>query len=238
MAFLLPPLNLILVGLAGLLLLKRRRRMGKWLLALSFAGLWILSTPIVGNALLDTLKPTPVALTGKEADAIVILGGGRNRHSLDYGGDTAGRYTLERARYGAWLGKRLRKPILVTGGAPDGGTSSEGAILAAMLREEYGLAVRWVEEGSRNTRENARESARLLERDGIRRIYLVTHAWHLKRAMPEFEAAGLRVVPAGTGYFLKSELTALHFMPQPKGLEHSYLALHEWIGLLWYRIRD
>ena len=237
-AFLLPPLNLLLLGGLGLWLLKRRRSLGKALIGLSLGGLWVLSTPIIADALLDSLKPDPVALTGKEADAIVILGGGRNQASLEYGGDTLNRFSLERLRYGAKLARELHKPVLVTGGAPDGGALSEGEILRAALQDEFGVGVKWVETRALNTRENARFSAALLTREGVRRIYLVTHAWHLKRAVPEFQAVGLEVVPAGTGHFLDSKTTPLDYLPSGKGLERSYFALHEWIGLAWYRIRN
>jgi uncharacterized SAM-binding protein YcdF (DUF218 family) len=236
-AFLLPPFNLLLLGVAGLWVIRRRRKLGRALIVTSLAGLWILSTPIIANALLDSLKPRPVILTGKEADAIVILGGGRNRGSLEYGGDTVNRFSLERVRYGAWLARRLHKPVMVIGGAPEGGRS-ESDILRGMLRNEYGLETSWIEETSRNTRENARNSAEILGKAGIRRIYLVTHAWHLKRAIPEFEAAGLQVVPAGTGNYLSKEHSPLDFLPDALALEKSQLAMHEWIGLLWYRIRD
>ncbi len=237
-AFLLLPLNLLLLGMVGLWLLRRRRRLGRLLIGTALGGLWLLSTPLIASALLDSLKPPPVALTGKEAEAIVILGGGRNRDSLEYGGDTLGRISLERVRYGVWLAKRLRKPIMVTGGAPDGGTASEGHLMRDMIRDEYGMATQWVEQASRNTRENARFSAEILAKAGIRRIYLVTHAWHMKRAMPEFEAAGLRVVPAGTGYTLSQPLTLLHLLPAADALQRSNLALHEWIGIVWYKIRN
>jgi len=237
-AFLLLPLNLLLMGAAGMFLLRRRRNLGRWLTGLALAGLWLLSTPIVADLLLDSLKPTPIPLTGKEAEAIVILGGGRNRDSLEYGGDTLGKNSLERVRYGVWLAKRLRKPIMVTGGAPDGGTGSEGNLMRNMIRDEYGMATQWVEQASRNTRENARFSAEILARDGIRRIYLVTHAWHMRRALPEFEAAGLRVVPAGTGYSLHQPLSPLHLLPAADALQRSNLALHEWIGIVWYKIRN
>lgn len=237
-AFLLPPLNLLLIGAAGFWLLKRRRKLGRALIGFSLAGVWLLSTPIISAVLLDSLKPAPVALTGREADAIVILGGGSNRNSLEFSGDTLNRFSLERARYGAWLAKRLHKPVLVTGGAPEGGALSEGEIMRATLLDEFGVATKWLEPYASNTRENARNSADILHKAGIRRIYLVTHAWHLRRAIPEFEAAGFKVVPAGTGYFMESDFSSLDFLPNGKALDKSYLAMHEWIGLLWYRIRN
>ncbi|OYY94525.1 MAG: hypothetical protein B7Y41_06745 [Hydrogenophilales bacterium 28-61-23] len=236
-AFLLPPLSLIILGLLGLGLLKRRRNLGQTLIASSLISIVLLSTPIVAGFLLDSLKPAPVAFTGKEADAIVILGGGRISDSVEFGGDTLGRFTLERVRYGAWLARKLHKPLLVTGGAPDGGIP-EGEMMRASLDREFGIKdVRWVEAASNNTRENARYSARLLKDSGIDRIYLVTHAWHLARAIPEFEALGLRVIPAGTGYSLSVPAIPLDFLPNAKALQDSTLATHEWIGLLWYRIR-
>jgi uncharacterized SAM-binding protein YcdF (DUF218 family) len=237
-AFLLPPACLVIVGLIGLGLLKRRRKLGRILIASSLISIWLLSTPVVASLLLDSLKPPPLAFTGKEADAIVILGGGRIRDSVEYGGDTLGRFTLERLRYGAWLAKRLHKPILVTGGAPDGGIA-EGVMMRASLEQEFAVKdVRWVETAASNTRENARFSAQLLKEAGIERIYLVSHAWHLARAQPEFESVGLHVVPAGTGYSLPKEINPLDYMPQAYALQESWLAAHEWIGLLWYRIRS
>ncbi len=237
-ALLLPPMPLLILGLIGLALLKRRRLLGKTLIAGSLAGIWLLSTPLVAGWLLDGLKPPPRELSGSEADAIVILGGGRIADSIEYGGDTLGRFSLERVRYGAWLAKKLDKPILVTGGAPDGGIP-EGEMMRASLEQEFAIKnVRWVENASSNTRENARLSAHLLAADGIERIYLVTHAWHLARAVPEFEAPGLRVIPAGTGYSLPETGNPLSYLPNARALHDSWLAMHEWIGLLWYRIRN
>lgn len=236
-AFLLPPLPLLILGLIGLGLLKRRRGPGKALLALSLISIWLLSTPFVATVLLDSLKPPPRSFSGDEAEAIVILGGGSMRDSVEYGGDTLGRFSLERVRYGAWLAKKLGKPILVTGGAPDGGIP-EGDMMRASLEQEFAIPnVRWVEDASINTRENARLSSPLLKQAGIERIYLVSHAWHLARAIPEFESLGFKVIPAGTGYTLPDTPNPLDFVPNARALYESWLATHEWIGLLWYRIR-
>lgn len=237
-AFLLPPLNLLLVGGAGLMLLRRRPRLGKGLLVCSLAMLWLLATPIVAGKFLDSLMPPPSVLTGKEADAIVILGGGRIKNSVEYDGDTTKTFTLERVRYGALLARKLRKPVLVTGGAPGGERISEGEIMRDVLQDEYRVPVRWVEGHSLNTRENARYSADILAKAGIKRVYLVTHAWHLARAVPEFEQAGLSVIPAGIGYRLYGDLELFDLIPSAPALLNSYLASHEWIGLLWYRLHN
>jgi uncharacterized SAM-binding protein YcdF (DUF218 family) len=236
-AFLLPPLNLIVLGGLGLYFLQRRRNLGKWLIALSLGGLTVLSLPIVSGALLDALMPPLVKFNGSEADAIVILGGGINPESLEYGGPAPGSHTLERLRYGAWLARKLGKPILVTGGHPAGG-EAEGRVMRDTLERDFGLKVRWVEDQSNNTRENGRFSSAILKQDGIRRIYLVSDAWHLTRAIPEFEREGLQVFAAGTGYAPYTGLHVLDFLPNAGALNTSSLALHEGIGILWYHIRN
>lgn len=234
-AFFLPPLNIVCLTLLGLALV--RWRIGRLLIGLGLVLLTFLSMPVLADRLLALLEPPFQPLSGKEAEAIVILGGGTYSDATEYGGDTVNAFTLERLRYGALLARRLEKPVLVTGGAPLGG-SSEGQIMRAVLENEFGVTPRWAEEQSLNTQENARYSARILLEAGVQRIYLVTHSWHLARAVPEFQQAGLTVVAAGTGYYRPGKVQAMDWLPQAKALLNSYYALHEGIGMVWYRIRN
>ncbi|MFN3595072.1 MAG: YdcF family protein [Thiobacillaceae bacterium] len=238
-AFLLPPLINLALGALGLWFMRQRRRerLGRWLIVVSGLMLWLLATPYLAGRLLDGLKPPLQTIRADAAEAIVILSGGAYRANLEYGGDTVGRLTLERLRYGAHLARRTGLPVLVTGGAPAGGTP-EARLMQAVLETEFGIPVRWVEERSHNTRENARYSAEILRAAGVRRILLVSHAWHLKRATPEFERAGLAVVPAGTGYAREEPPGLMEFIPSARALLDSHYALHEGIGLIWYRIRN
>lgn len=238
-AFLLPPLSILVLGGWGLWLMRQRRRqrLGRWLVLLSGLMLWLLSTPYLAGRLLDGLKPPPQAIRADTAEAIVILAGGAYRANLEYGGDTVGRLTLERLRYGAHLARRTALPVLVTGGDPAGGVP-EARLMQAVLETEFGVPVRWVEDRSHNTRENARYTAQILKAAGVRRILLVSHAWHLKRAIPEFERAGLAVVPAGIGYARALPPGVMDFIPSARALLDSHYALHEGIGLIWYRIRN
>lgn len=241
-ALLLPPLNLLLLAALGLWLQRRRRRagLGRGLVLFSLAGLLLLSLPYVSGTLLALTSTKPVVPEGHEAEAIVILGGGLKDKEPEYGGDTLGSYTIERVRYGAWLARRLGKPVLVSGGRVRDDMQTEAAVMRAALESEYGIPVRWVEERSTNTWENARYSAEILKRDGIRRIYLVSHAWHLRRALPQFRGQGLAVVPAGTDYPGPGGWPpgVTDFIPNGKSMQESYLAFHEGIGLIWYRIRN
>jgi len=239
-AALLPPLLLVILLAAGLVLLRRRPRLARLLILLVTVALYALSTPWVGGLLLKSLEISlpvrPAEL--KTADAIVVLGGGRRLDEAEYGGDTLNSFSLERLRYAAFLHRASGLPILVTGGKPDDGTLAEGRIMQQVLQSEYGMSPAWVEDASRTTWDNARLSAPLLEQAGVRCIALITHAWHLRRAAPLFEAQGLIVVPAGI-QFASTRVDALFdVLPIPNGLRDSSYALHEWLGILWYKLRS
>jgi len=235
---LLPPLSLVILLAAGLVLRRRRPRLAVSLILLSTAALYALSTPWVGGLLLNSLEigrpVTPDAL--KTADAIVVLGGGRRIGAAAYGGDTLNGLSLERLRYAVLLHRASGLPILVTGGKPGGGTLGEGRIMQRILQDEYGIPPKWVEDAALTTWDNARLSAPLLRKSGVRRIVLVTHAWHLRRSVPLFEAQGLGVVPAGIQFSRTRIDSVLDVLPTPAGLRDSVFALHEWLGILWYKL--
>jgi uncharacterized SAM-binding protein YcdF (DUF218 family) len=236
-AFLLPPLNLILIGAAGLLLIKRRPRLGKSLLALSLGLLMLLSTPLVSGYLISRLENSTPPATLRQADAIVVLGGGRQFAPVKADGETVSQATLERLRYAALLHRNTGKPILVSGGKPDGGRTAEGELMRQILENDFHTPVKWVEDRSDNTYENAAFSFDILKKDGIRDIYLITQAWHLPRSVITFERAGFRVIPAPAGMPQPGYRTPLDLLPNAYALGDSRTFLHEAIGMAWYRLR-
>ncbi len=237
---LLPPLSLVILLIAGLIAHRRRPRLAMLLILLSAVALYALSTPWIGGLLQKSLEiSTPVTPAQLQAvDAIVVLGGGRRLDAAEYGSDTLNGLSLERLRYAVFLHRRSGLPILVTGGKPGGGTLAEGRIMQHVLQSEYGTSPQWVEDASLTTWENAHLSARLLQQSGVRRIVLVTHAWHLRRAVPLFEAQGLSVMPAGIQFSSTQLDSILDVIPTPVGLRDSTFALHEWLGILWYKLRS
>lgn len=238
-AALLPPLLLVILLIAGLIVQRRRPRLARSLILLSATALYALSTPWVGGHLQKTLEiSTPVnPATLQTADAIVVLGGGRLLDAAEYGSDTLNGLSLERLRYAAHLHRASGLPMLVSGGKPSGGTLAEGRIMQHILNSEYGISPRWVEDASLTTWDNARLSAALLQADGAQRIVLVTHAWHLRRAVPLFEAQGFHVIPAGLQFSSTRIDSPFDLIPTPNGLRDSTFALHEWLGILWYKLR-
>lgn len=240
-AFLLPPLSLLIIGTLGILLWNRHPIMARRLLTASLGLLWLVSTPYFAEGALHLLEERTTALGAQPpaANAIVILGGGSYVHAPEYAGqDTISEATLTRLRYGAMLQRKTGKPILVTGGAPLGNRLSEAQQMRSSLEQDFQVAVRWTEDSSNNTLENARYSFQTLQRAGIRKIYLVTHAWHMPRSAETFRRAGFEVVEAPTAFTTRHRLDILAFLPRAEALRDCKIFVHEIIGLLWYRVRS
>jgi uncharacterized SAM-binding protein YcdF (DUF218 family) len=88
------------------------------------------------------------------------------------------------------------------------------------------------------THENAVESARLLRERGIRKVLLITDATHLWRAERCFLAQGIEVVPCGAYYrTIDFEWSEWKFLPNARAARNTSRVLHEWLGLIWYRLR-
>jgi len=235
---LLPPGCLLLLAAGGLLALRRSPRTGQTLLVLSVVLLYALSTRFVADQLLQALEaPAHDPLASPAGQAIVVLGAGTYFNAPEYGGDTVNAHGLVRLRYAAYLHRATTKPILITGGSPQGAAQAEAAHMAAALNRDFGVPVAWIEDQSRTTLENARYSRRLLGAAGIGTVYLVTHAWHMPRAVRAFESAGFTVIPAATGYATRFRLTILDFVPDAHALADSSRWFHEVIGMAWYRIQ-
>jgi uncharacterized SAM-binding protein YcdF (DUF218 family) len=223
----LPPAGPLILAIAGAWLLRRRPRLGGFLLAFGLASLWLLSLPIVADAVtrlaercppLDLSKPTG-------AQAIVILaGGGQRMFAPEFQGPEADYQLLERLSYGAYVARTTGVPVLVSG------TPNETTAMRVTLARDFGVSTRWIEGESRDTYENARFSAVLLRTTGIKRIILITSSTHLYRAAQEYREAGFDVVPAPAGVWAPREDRVFRWLPQPDPLLRSHLALYELIG--------
>ena len=231
----LPPGSLLLVAIGGAWLLGRHqagraRRLGVALLALGLGGLWLLSVPAVADLLLRAADRVPALDPAKVADAqaqaiVILAGGSANRAAPEYGNaPSAGDALLERLAYGAYLAHRTGLPVLVSG------DFAESDAMRTVLARDFGVTTRWTESRSRDTFQNAAYSAPLLKAAGVSRILLVTSASHAYRAMREFEAAGLSVVPAPVGIWTPQERSVRHFLPSLAGLRDSAEALYELVG--------
>lgn len=240
-ALLLPPLNLVLVCAAGLLLRRRWPRTGLALVTGALIALIVFSTPAGALLFVAPLeqRTAPIASardTG--AQAIVVLSGGRLENAPEYDGkDIPSLTALARLRYAAKLHRETGLPLLVTGGAPDGSAEAEAVGMARTLQDDFAVPVKWIEEKSDNTAESAAFSATILRQAGIRRILLVTDAMHMPRSQAIFGRTGLEIVAAPTILLSRASLKPLYFVPSGEGLRRTHYAIHEWIGIVWYSLR-
>ncbi len=238
-AFLLPPLNLLLILLAGILCYVKYPRLARRMVIAGFALLWLASTPFVAEGALHLIESAPLKQNAHGMQAIVILGGGTYFHAPEYEGqDTVSDGTLVRLRYGARLQRDLQLPVLVTGGKPLGNSTSEAQQMKNSLEQDFGVPVRWTEDESDNTFENARFSYQTLSQAGIKNIILITHAWHMPRSAAVFRQAGFEVIEAPTAFITRHRTDLMAFVPRADALRDSKIFMHEMIGLLWYQAKS
>lgn len=241
---LIPPVGLLTLALIGYVVKNWHPRLGRaisngtlliLLLMSTNVGAWLLLTP------LEDLEPPLTSTKGTGAQAIVVLSAGTLENNPEYGNKAIPDYiALARIRYAAKLYRDTGLPILVSGGLGDKARHLDAlaAGMAQALNDEFAIPVRWQEDQSKNTRENAEFSARLLKQDGIAHILLVTDAMHMRRAKFAFEQTGIKVTSAPTLFFSYSDLSVLSFLPSVEGLRRSQYATHEWLGLIWYRLSN
>lgn len=230
----LPPGAMLVVILLALL---RGGRAGRAVAAAAALALAICAMPAFDRALNAALERTiPDAAQGIVPAAIVVLSADYRDHAPEYGEAAVGPATLARLRHGAFLHRRTGLPILVSGGGtPPDRRPDMGEAMRLTLAREFSAPPRWVEGRSRNTYENAVESARILHAAGIDAVILVTHASHMPRAARVFAAAGLRVAPAPAGGIGAAPAPAARdFLPNASALFRTTEALHELLGLIWY----
>lgn len=239
--FLLPPILFLVTAVIGCALWHRHPRLGRNLAFASLALLWLASTAAFNGPLREALGwPAPADLReASGAQAIVVLGGGMYDEAPEYGAvATVNARTLERVRYAAWLSRKTRLPVLVSGGRPYKAPAAEAEVMKSVLENEFSTPVRWIEAESANTFENARASARILREAGIGKVFLVTHSFHMRRAVQAFAPTGIEVIAAPTGLDTVGPTTLVDFLPSPREFQTSYLVAHEFVGRVWYAIRE
>jgi uncharacterized SAM-binding protein YcdF (DUF218 family) len=247
-ALVMPPVPMLLLVLLGLALVRRRPRLGRSLAVAGVLATWVVCTPWAGQALQAALTQPPpplpteqiAALRRAPDTAILVLGAGRRTELLEYGQPDLTPLTLERLRYGWWLARQTGLPLGYSGGvghgARDGPTEAEA--VALVTTRDQGVPLRWAEQRSRDTNENARYSVAMLQADGITRLVLVTHGFHQRRALAAFQRAiassgrPLQLIAAPVGLRPLPTGALSDYLPGSQGLFDSSIALHEWLGRL------
>lgn len=247
-ALVLPPVPFLVLLLVGARLMLPRRGLGWLLIVLSVVGLWLAHCIGVGRFLEHTLVRVPPALSldriaalkadtaNKAQTAIIVLGGGLEQYAPEYGVSNLRWPSLERLRYGLWLSRETGIGVGFTGGAgwATGPSQPEAQAAARVAAQEFRLPLRWTEEHSRDTRENARLTLPMLQSTGIRHVLVVTHGVHMPRALRAFQEAarttGITIEAAPMGLAARAEAPMFDWLPTSNGHRRVTMALREWLA--------
>ena len=253
-ALVLPPIPFLLLMLLGARGLRQRRGSGSgsvwgWFLILfSTLGLWLTATEGVARwAQPLLLTKSPVLTKDRVADlklqakttrmAIVVLGSGAEKYAPEYFDANLTGPSLERLRYGLWLNRQTGIPVAFSGGAGWAAAEgpSEAEVAARIAAVDFKQPLKWIEIQSRDTAENAAMTVPVLQGAGVQKVLLVTHGWHMPRAMTSFKkvsGASMTIEAAPMGLARIDEVGPLDWMPSTHGFRRNRQVMHEWLGRL------
>ena len=183
---------------------------------------------------------TPTQLQTSRADAIWVLMAGSTGFNPELGGgERLSPLSLERIDQALALHRKTGLPIVISGGSVRGDTRPLAELAAEWLQDRAGVKPLAIDNTSRDTWENARDSAAVLAKNGLNRVLLVTHAYHMPRAVLSARAAGIDVVPAPFAFKhvapeLRPPMDFHDWLPNHNAMQDSYFVLHEMVGLVWY----
>jgi uncharacterized SAM-binding protein YcdF (DUF218 family) len=204
------------------------------------------SLPITSHVLLRGLEGRyPQVPIYEQVSAVVLLGGatvGKVPPRIYVEANNNSNRILHAARV---FKETYSSRLVLTGGLigfMSDDTIPEAYAMFELMNEIFNIdtADMILEYESRNTRENAKYTKMALEQAGFDTdIILVTNAYHMLRSVGIFKKAGFtRVIPAPAGYLENEKFTRkpLNWLPSPTCLVKSSIALHEYYGLVVYRI--
>ncbi len=233
-----PALTVLLTLLAWLAMKRGRVSTGRVLLASGLIFLYLLSLPFTSRLLSRSLETYPPLDTGQctaatKARAIVTLAYERDDDGREYGHPTSAGDEMERLRYAAHLYHCYHLPVFVVGGDALETGVKQADLMRHTLETYFHVPVTAGDGQSQHTWDNARYAWNLLQTHGIREILLVTHAWHMARAVRLFRDVGFTVQPAPTRFTSFSPISRgiYAWIPTPTALRHNKRLFHEVFGL-------
>ena len=214
--------------------------------------LYFLSTPYVADWLLTPLEaPYNTSFEKRAVDAVIVLGGGHTQGvaNLPLSSDA-----YKRMMWGLMVAKSNNLPLLFSGGGNQKEYLESDAFLDSLKEIKSYLDIQppsskslaskefslHVEDKSIDTYQNALFSKQAFQAVGISEptVYLVTSAYHMRRAVMLYEHFGFHVIPAATNFKINHRARDMwDYLPNAHAFYKSFIALHEYAGLLSLKIR-
>ena len=195
------------------------------------AALYLLCTSVMADYTMGQLESFYEPPEHPEGDVIIMLGGGAMPDSPDVDGIGAlCGSPANRLLTAVRLQRQLHVPILLSGGQVYSDSGPEAKIARRMLIS-LGVPEGMVLEETKsiNTTQNAKFSADIIREKGFRKPILVTSAFHMNRAVLNFEKQGIEVTPYPTDYQV-SHHPVFHYTklrPQTEALWCNVTVLQE-----------
>ncbi len=238
--FLMPlPIGVFFIVLALLLLYRNKVKKAQWMLTFSIIWLFLFSYPPFANTLLHHIESKHPTLhtTPEDIKYIYVLGGGHHTdESLPITSqvvDTSVVRLNEGIRLYRQLGNNAK--IIVSGyhGLYD---ITEHAVMQKKLAVSLGVDGNDIilHLGTRDTQEEAEAGKALL---GKKPFILVTSASHMTRALKFFKQEGLSPIPAPTNHRASTKHPNYTNFFSSKALMKSRLVFHEYLGLIWQKLK-
>jgi uncharacterized SAM-binding protein YcdF (DUF218 family) len=240
LTFLISPTVIIIIVVIMALVVKKHA-LRKKLLIISLGLLLFFSNPFIINRLLKTWEPQSSVDNKKIYDTGIILSGFMSRDkengSLSFG------ETVDRLTEGLILYRTGRiKTILISGGSGSLKDDTRESILAkAFLIENCGVpdSVVFIDPISRNTYENAVESKKVMNAEGLKSAIIITSAWHMRRAEGCFKKVGLDVAihPTDGMYHIQEISPSDIIIPGTRNIIRWENYMHEITGIIMYKLQ-
>ena len=227
--FLPPGIFILILILAGIFAKKL-----KWLFFISALVLYLISNKFIANLLLYPLENIKYK-DNISPKAVVVLGGGVNPKDILKASPDA----FKREIYGLLLAKKYNLPFIFTGGGIKINEAANIKKDVNLITKTCGCKIKsYYENKSLDTYENAKYTAKLFKKLHLKKeIFLVTSAYHMKRAIKLFKYFGFKIIPKPVGFFYNPIYTFWDIFPNEGSFHKSYKAIDEYFGLLSLIIR-
>lgn len=236
--FFVEPLGLVitLFALGMFFLFKNKTKRAKLFLFLSFLLLFLFSYPPFSNFLVKGLEDRYQKYSFEHKITYIhVLGNGHNTDVLQPLSSHLSSDGTKRVLEGVLLYKKIpHSKLIFTGYA--GRTDISNAQMNANLAVALGVKKEdiIINGAPDDTREEAKFSKTVVKNEPF---ILVTSATHMRRAMELFESEGLHPLPAATAFY-RDDVDSFFQLPSPYSFFRSKIAMHEYLGLIWTKIRQ